>query len=586
MVGLGHRRLSIIDLSEAGHQPMSNEDGTVWIVMNGEIYNFLELREILLKKGHTFKSQTDTEVILHLYEEKGEDCLQDLRGMFAFAIWDEKKASLMMARDRVGKKPLFYSFRNNELVFASELNALLQDAGISREIDNASIDDFLNYQYVPAPHTIFKHVNKLPPAHFLIFKNGEIRTQRYWTLDYSQKLTLSEDEYRERILGLLEESVKIRLISDVPLGAFLSGGIDSSAVVAVMSRISSNPVKTFSISFQEKSFDEAPFARMISKKFNTEHKEFVVKADALQVLPKLIRHFGEPYGDSSAIPTYYLSKMVRENVTVALNGDGGDESFGGYERYAANKIAASYRMPLVFFDKLFGNAIRNMPETTHKKDKVVRLKRFLAAVNLDDEGRYSKLMAIFDDSERTRLYSDSMKAKLSRCARENVILNEFRSCKLSSLIDSSLFTDLMTYMPGDLLPKVDITSMANSLEARSPFLDHKFLEFSAKIPAHLKVRGFTTKHILKKALKGLLPAEITGREKLGFGVPVGKWFRDELKDYAYEVLTGEDCISRGYFDKEAIRGLLDEHCSGNVNNGAKIWSLLNLELWHRIFIDR
>lgn len=585
-IGLGHRRLSIIDLSEAGHQPMSNEDGSVWIVFNGEIYNYPELREILEKKGHKFKSSTDTEAILHLYEEKGQDCLHDLRGMFAFAIWDEGQEKLFLARDRLGKKPLFYHFKNGSLSFASELNALLQDAAISRDIDLASIDDFLNYQYIPAPFTIFKEAKKLPPAHFLIWKDSRIKIERYWSLDYSKKLSLKESGYCERILELLEESTRIRMISDVPLGAFLSGGIDSSAVVAMMARLSGRQVKTFSISFQEKSFNEAPFARMVSARFGTQHREFVVKADALSILPELITHFGEPYADSSAIPTYYLSKMVREDVTVALNGDGADESFGGYERYVADKIAARCRPAFVLFDKLLGRVVRSIPETINKKDTANRAKRFLSAAAQAGQERYPKLMSLFDSAQRARIYSEGMKAELKSAGRANAILNEYMACNSGSPTDSALFADLMTYMPGDLLPKVDITSMANSLEARSPFLDHKFLEFSAQIPHSLKINGLVTKYILKKALKDVLPAEILKRRKMGFAVPVGKWFRNELKNYAYQVLTSAQSANRGYFDKGAVKAVLDEHCRGNVNNGARIWCLLNLELWHRAFVDR
>ncbi|NQU73226.1 MAG: asparagine synthase (glutamine-hydrolyzing) [Candidatus Omnitrophica bacterium] len=585
-VGLGHRRLSIIDLSSAGHQPMSNENGSVWIVMNGEIYNFLELRELLKQKGHEFKSQTDAEVILHLYEDKGVECLKDLRGMFAFAIWDESSESLFLARDRIGKKPLFYSLRNTDLVFASELNALLQDKGISRDIDLSSIDDFLNYQYIPAPFTIFKEVKKLPPAHFLIWEKGKVRIDRYWNLDYSEKLNLREEEYCERILSLLKEATKIRLISDVPLGAFLSGGIDSSAVVGIMAQLMDRPVKTFSIGFENKSFNETPYAKLVSERFGTEHKEFIVKPNALEILPKLILHFGEPYGDSSAIPTYYLSKITRENVTVALNGDGGDESFGGYERYVANLMAERYRGPAIIANKLFGKIVEKAPESTHKKDKINRLKKFLSITNLNKESRYSEFMAIFNENKRAGIYSDYLKGEIGKNGRGRIISKEYQKSGVEDLIDSTLYVDLMTYMPGDLLPKVDITSMANSLEARSPFLDHKFLEFSAQIPSHLKIRGIVTKYILKETFKKTLPASVLNREKMGFGVPVGEWFRGELKSYAYEVLLDSKAIKRNYFKRESVKQLLDEHCKGKVNNGAKIWSLLNLELWHRLFIDR
>jgi asparagine synthase (glutamine-hydrolysing) len=584
-IGLGHRRLSIIDLSPAGHQPMSNEDESIWIVLNGEIYNFPELKELLEKKGHKFKSHSDTEVVLHLYEEKGIECLNDLRGMFAFAVWDSKRQRLFLARDRIGKKPLFYAFRNGTLTFASELNALLKDDDIRREIDFDSVDDFLSYAYIPAPGSIFKNVRKLPPAHFLIWEKGDIKIKKYWELDYSNKINLSEEEYRDRIRESLKESTKIRLISDVPLGAFLSGGIDSSAVVMMMAGLMDKPVKTFSIGFEDKSFDETSYAAQVAEIFGTEHREFTVKPNALEILPELILHFGEPYADPSAIPTYYLSKLTRGEVTVALNGDGGDESFGGYERYVGLKIAGRYNIPFSIIKKLFGGIIKNIPESTRKKDKMNRVKRFFDTVGLGRADRYARLMAVFNSEERNDIYTERVKNELKKNNKKDIILKEYETSNIKDLIDSALFVDLMTYMPGDLLPKVDITSMANSLEARSPFLDHKFLELSARIPSSLKIKGCTTKYILKKAFKDLLPPNILNRGKMGFGVPLGAWFRNELKDYVYDTLMSGKSLGRGYFKKEVIEKLLDDHREGKVNNDKKIWSLLNLELWHRIFID-
>jgi len=584
-VGLGHRRLSIIDLSPAGHQPMSNEDASIWIVLNGEIYNFSDLKDILVKKGHTFKSNSDTEVILHLYEEKGIDCVNDLRGMFAFAIWDEKKERLFLVRDRLGKKPLFYSFKNGDLTFASELIALLQDSAVKRDVDFKSIDDFLNYGYIPAPFTIFKDIKKLEPAHFLVCEKGEIKIDRYWKLDYSEKINLKEEEYGERVSDLLKESTRIRLVSDVPLGAFLSGGIDSSAIVAMMAQVMDRPVKTFSIGFEDKSFDETGFARIISKRFNTEHREFTVKPDALEVLPELIRHFGEPYGDSSAIPTYYLSRLTRQYVTVALNGDGGDESFAGYERYVAMKMAQQHKFLSVISGKLLGKIINNIPESTDKKDRINRLKRFINSAGMPTADRYSRIVSIFNEGRRKDLYSDFLKNESTRSDRFDIIRQAYKDSNTEDLIDSTLFVDLVTYMPGDLLPKVDIASMSNSLECRSPFLDHKFLEFSARIPSNQKVKGLKTKYILKKSLRGLLPDTILKREKMGFGVPVAGWFKGELKDYARDVLLSDRLVKRGYFDRESVKNILDDHISGRANNAARIWCLLNLEMWHRIFID-
>ena len=371
----------------------------------------------------------------------------------------------------------------------------------------------------------------------------------------------------------------------MPLGAFLSGGVDSSAIVAMMAQLMDRPVKTFSIGFEDESFDETPYSRVIAERFGTEHKEFIIKPNALEVLPELISHFGEPYGDSSAIPTYYLAKITRQDVTVALNGDAGDESFGGYERYIANKLAQRYQKPVSALTRLFGKAINNIPETTDKKDAANRLKRFLNAAGSDKNAGYSRLMAIFNEEERKGLYSDYIRHEIETNRHKNIISDSLKNSDTVDLIDSMLFADLMTYMPGDLLPKVDITSMANSLEARSPFLDHKFLEFTARIPSGFKIKGLTTKYILRESLKKILPGDILKREKMGFGVPVGKWLKNDLKTYAYEVLLDSKSVKRGYFRKEKIKELLDNHMAGKVNNGGKIWVLLNLELWHRMFID-
>lgn len=397
---------------------------------------------------------------------------------------------------------------------------------------------------------------------------------------------MSEDEYSERILELLIEATKIRMVSDVPLGVFLSGGIDSSAVVAVMSKFSNKPVRTFSIGFREQSFNELKYARIVAKAFSTEHKEYVVKPDALEVLPGLIERFGEPFADSSAIPTYYLSKMTKSHVTVALNGDAGDESFAGYERYVANKLANYYRMiPNFLRHRVITRFVKRLPESTEKKDFAHRAKRFISASSLSKEKRYISWMSIFDNGLKEKLYSPELQDRLKNIDSHNYLLDIYRQSDAPDFIDSTLFVDTITYLPNDLLVKVDITSMANSLEARSPFLDHKLMEFAAQIPSKLKLKGVATKYILKKSLSKLLPREILKRQKCGFGVPVGRWFRNEMKDYAYEVLLDERSIERGYFKKEAVQNLLDEHTSGRIDHGQRIWSLLNLELWHRMFID-
>ncbi|MEW5766968.1 MAG: asparagine synthase (glutamine-hydrolyzing) [bacterium] len=584
-IGLGHRRLSIIDLG-AGHQPMANEDGSVWIVYNGEVYNFQSLREDLEKKGHRFRTQSDTEVIIHLYEDYGPDCVKYLRGMFAFAIWDNRRQRLLLARDRLGKKPLIYALTTSSLIFGSEIKTVLQDPYIKREVDLEALHHYLTYGYVPAPLTMFKGIKKLPPASILFWEKGRFKVERYWNLNYLPKLQLREEECVERLLGLLKEATKLRLISDVPLGAFLSGGIDSSAIVGMMAGLSDKPVKTFSIGFEEASFNELKFARLVSERFGTDHYEFMVKPEALEILPKLIWHYNEPYADSSAIPTYYVSRMTRQHVTVALTGDGGDEAFAGYERYLANRIAQTYeKIPSFIREKVIFSLISQLPESTSRKSFSQRIKRFTAAISEPPQRRYIRWVSIFNNQQKQELYSPEMKEKTAHLDSVNLLLDVYRQANTDNFLDATMFVDVMTYLPDDLLVKVDIASMANSLEARSPFLDHKLVEFAASLPPNLKLKGKTTKYILKNSLKKYLPRNILCRDKMGFGVPIGRWFRQELKDYAYEVLLDDRAKNRGYFDSNSVRRILDEHTSGRIDHRHRIWSLLNLELWHRMFID-
>jgi asparagine synthase (glutamine-hydrolysing) len=585
-VGFGHRRLSIIDLSPHARQPMSNEDGTIWIVYNGEIYNFPELREDLIKKGHLFRSRSDTETVLHLYEEFGVECLKYLRGMFAFAIWDETDQSLFLVRDRIGKKPLYYWHSSGTFSFASEIKSILQDSTFERIPDLTAIHHYLTYQDVPSPWTAFKNIKKLPPAHYLILKNGKVTIKRYWKLSYLPKHTMTEDDLKKEILERLKEAVRMRLISDVPLGAFLSGGIDSSAVVAMMSEVMNKPVKTFSIGFKEDAYNELNYAGIVAEKFQTDHTEFVIEPKAIDIIDKLIWHYNEPFADSSAIPTYYVSKLAREHVTVILNGDGGDENFAGYGRYIANEI--SMWMHRVFpssFAKLLVPFISLIPHGKTPNNFFWRLKRFLGEYIKSPEMRNAHWLCHFTSDMKRELYTDDFFRDVSPTDSFDLILDKYREAEASSFLDKTLYADVMMYLPDDLLVKVDVASMANSLEARSPFLDHEFMEFAAKIPSALKLRGKTTKFILKEALKGILPDKVLFREKMGFGVPLDYWFRNELKDMVYDVLLDKKTMSRGYFKKEAVGKILDEHLSNRWNWHNHIWNLLMLELWHRMFID-
>jgi asparagine synthase (glutamine-hydrolysing) len=586
-IGLAHRRLSIIDLSPAGHQPMANEDGTIWIVFNGEIYNFQELRSRLAGRGHRFRSHTDTEVILHLYEEHGVHCLQSLRGMFAFAIWDAPRRQLFLARDRLGKKPLCYQRDAEAFRFASEAKAILQDPAVVARPDPAGISHYLTYGYVPSPGSAFQGMRKLPPAHYLICRDGKVDVVRYWRLRRDRKLPHSEAEWCREILVRLEEAVRLRLISDVPLGAFLSGGIDSSAVVAMMSRASGGAVKTFCIGFEEPEYDELRYARLVAERFGTDHHELVVRPDAVTILPKLAWHYDEPFGDSSAVPTYYVAQMTRRYVSVALNGDAGDENFGGYDRYVASLLAASFdRWPGAgLLRRAIRWGLRVWPPSGRRTSLLSRGRRFLDGLTELPERRYARWFCHFYGDRKAELCSPEFGAAVDGADALDVLLAAYRETDAGDFLDATLGVDTALYLPDDLLVKVDIASMAHSLEARSPFLDHEFMEFAATIPSDLKLRGRAKKYILKRALAGLLPEEILHRPKMGFGVPIDHWLRHELREMAYDTLLGPRCLTRGYFRPEALRRLLDEHTRGVANWHYLLWTLLMLELWHRTYVD-
>ena len=584
-VGLGMRRLSIIDV-KGGQQPIHNADRTAWIVFNGEIYNYLELREKLEKLGHTFYTNSDTEAIIHAYDRYGSDCPKHLRGMFAFAIWDTRTQELFLARDRVGKKPLLYAHVNGQLVFGSEFTALLAHPDVSRDIDSAAIDQYLSFMCVPAPLTAYRAIRKLEPAHSLRWRNGEIKIERYWYPDFSTKLKIDEDEAGHCLVELLRDAVRVRLMSEVPLGAFLSGGIDSSAVVALMSEVSSEKVKTFSIGFEEQDFSELTHARRVANHVGADHHEFIVRPNALEVLPLLVEHYGEPYADSSAIPTYYVARETRKHVTVALNGDGGDESFAGYERYAAMTLAERYRrLPTVFRESVVEQAVSLLPSSETRRSRIRDAKRFLNAASLPKVERYLRWVTVFGRQDKQQIYLDSFYNEVDTARAEKLLAPYFAGANGSGIVDSALLADIMTYLPNDLLVKVDIASMAVSLEARSPFLDQNVIEFAARLPERMKLRGLTTKYLLKKVLANLLPAENVGRRKMGFGVPIGHWFRGSLQSFLKETLLSERSLARGLFRPEAIRHLVEQHTQAQKEYSPQLWTLLMLELWFQRFID-
>jgi asparagine synthase (glutamine-hydrolysing) len=582
-IALGHRRLSIIDLRPEGRQPMANEDGRVQIVFNGEIYNFAEHRDWLIAKGHRFKSRTDTEVIIHLYEELGVDCLKRLRGMFAFAIWDERKRFLFLARDRLGKKPLFYHFDGKRLLFASEIKALLAYPSVTATADPQAIDYYLSLGYVPGPFSAFKGIQKLPPAHYLTFSQGRLEIKRYWQVHYLPKLELSENAACAQIVERLTEAVKLRLISDVPLGAFLSGGIDSSAIVALMAKLSNAPVKTFSIGFNEPEYDETEHARSVAQQFGTEHHQFTVEPDAIDILETLVWHFDEPFADSSALPTYYLSKLTREHVTVALNGDAGDENFAGYPRYLVTLLSQYLYSGSGPLRGVMSSTAAQGRKLFRDNSKMARCLRLIErTLKSGPRLGYLRLMT---HRPGESMYSADFASSVDRDAAEKLIMAAYDRSDAKHIVDATLNVDLDLYLPYDLLVKVDIASMAVGLEARSPMVDHEFVEFVATLPARFKISGLTLKAIFKKALRGLLPERILTRRKMGFGVPLDHWFRGQLSELLRDTLLSQRSLERGYFRRRSVEQLVEAHISGRSNHQYQLWNLLMLELWHRVFID-
>jgi asparagine synthase (glutamine-hydrolysing) len=577
-VGLGIQRLRIIDL-DTGDQPIYNEDGLVAVVLNGEIYNYAELREELLRGGHRLTTKGDTEVIAHLYEELGAGCVSKLHGMFAFALWDDRRKRLFVARDRVGKKPLFYSLRGGVLSFASELRALTQDPGVPREIDPEALDAYLAYGYIPAPLSIFRGVRKLPPAHQLVFENGALTLERYWQLDYSRKRSFADPgELDEQIRAELRKAVGRRMVADVPVGAFLSGGIDSSAVVAAMAEQSSEPVKTFSIGFADASVDELPRARLVAERFATDHHELIVEPDAVELLPKLVRQYGEPFGDHSALACFYLAELAREHVTVALNGDGGDESFAGYQRYTSNVLAAKLeRLPASL--RRAAAALGHNLGGEDPRAWGSRVQRFTSRLPEGQHERYLRQVSVFDGEERRALYAPELARDVERAEAERFLLDPWQEASGAALLDQLLEVDATVYLPGDLLAKIDIATMAFSLEARSPLLDHELMELAASLPPQQKAKGAERKIALRRALRGWVPDTILDGAKQGFELPVASWLRADLASYAREVLLDHESAARGWAQPAAVERMLDQHVSGAADHGRKLWALLALELW-------
>ena len=577
-VALGMRRLSIIDLS-TGRQPIHNEDRSVWIVFNGEIYNFPELRRELEAAGHRFYTATDTEAIVHAYEQWGAAAIARLRGMFGLAIWDQRSRTLLVARDRIGIKPIYYAELNGRLYFGSEMKSLLEAPGLPRAIDLDALDHYLSFLYTPRDGSILSSVRKLPPGHVLTWHDGRLRIEQYWQMPAVESFRGSEVDAVAQLRSVLSDAVRCHLLSDVPLGAFLSGGVDSSVVVGLMAEATGQRVKTFSIGFDEPAFDELEHARRVAQHFATDHHEFVVKPDALDILDRVVSHFDEPFADSSAIPTWYVSEMARRHVTVVLSGDGGDELFGGYDRYLPHPR-------VVAFDRYSPGALRRVAAIAAAGlPHGVRGKNFLRHVGRDQQGRYLDAIRFFGADEKPALLSGDVWRQLHGPDPETRLARHFDRFASLPWASQMMRFDAETYLPEDVLTKVDRMSMAHSIESRVPLLDNEVIEFAATLPAALKIKNGRRKHVLKEVAATLLPADILNRRKQGFGVPLGVWFRGGLRELFADTLLSPSSLQRGYFQPAFVKRIVEEHVSGRRDHTLQLWQLVVFEKWHQLYVD-
>jgi asparagine synthase (glutamine-hydrolysing) len=586
-IGLGNRRLSIIDL-HSGKQPISNEDGTVWVVYNGEMYNYPRLRAQLESNGHVFRTNSDTEAIVHLYEDFGERCVEHIGGMFAFALWDEKQGKLLLARDRIGQKPLFYSQDGSDFLFGSEIKSILALQHRNPELDPLAMHDYLSLRFISPPRTIFKHIQKLPPAHTLVFQNGQISLRRYWQLSFREKLTISESEILEALREQIKRTVDSHLLSDVPVGAFLSGGLDSSMIVAVLARdLGLNP-QTFSIGVEESDFDETPYARMVAEHYHTEHIEERVAANLVQSLPTMIWHLDEP-SDPIAACMYQAARLASQHVKVVLGGDGGDELFAGFDRYVGNRYIDRYSMmPLALRKGLMGPMLDRLPDSFTYKSMTQKL-RWVHHLSLQTTAaeQYAEATTFFrfTHGQKRALYGDQLWKDLGNSNSNSAIIEPFNHAEADDLLDRMLYTDFVTRLPEHSLMLTDRMTMAHGLEARSPFLDHELVEFLAKVPANIKVQNNQPKHLMRKLAADYLPAPILNREKQGFMLPIAYWFRTDLYPLVSQTLENSHFAKEGLFKKETIQQMLTEHRSNRHDHHVRLWMLLNLELWHQLYIE-
>jgi asparagine synthase (glutamine-hydrolysing) len=585
-VGLANVRLSIIDL-DSGKQPISNEDETVWIVFNGEIYNYPELRRRLLEKGHHFKTQSDTEVIVHLYEEKGIACVKELRGMFAFAIWDTKSQQLLLARDPLGQKPLYYGQWGGNFIFASEIKSILQNSWITPQLNKRAMHNYLSLRCVPEADTLFEGIDKLPAGHLLTLKDQQVSVRSYWDLRYTPKLEGDEADITAQLRQLLLDTVDCHMLSDVPLGAFLSGGIDSTLITAMMSTLSSTPIKTFSVGVHEEDFNELPFARMVVERYGTEHYEYMVDPDLVMTLPEMIWHIEEPV-DPFAFGVYSVARLAGQHVKVVLGGDGGDEMFAGYDRYLGNQIVDLYCMiPATLRKHLIEPIIGRLPDNFSYNNRVQKLRWLVAMSGTSAGQRYADSASFlrFTHTHKQALYSDALWRELGGCHASDHLVRYFNADNATHPIDKMLYTDIKTRLPDHLLMIGDRMTMAHSLEGRSPYVDHRVAEFVAAIPPRYKLNGRRLKHIQRQVARDFLPEALVNRPKQGFSFPLAYWFRHEFRGLMTNVLRNSNMVAGGYFKPEAVMSLLDEHVSGQIDHNYRLWLLLNLELWQRSFIE-
>jgi asparagine synthase (glutamine-hydrolysing) len=585
IVGLGHRRLSIIDLSEKANQPMENEDGSVIVVFNGEIYNYEKLTKQLKERGHVFRSHSDTEVIVHLYEDLEERCVDKLDGMFAFALWDQKKGRLLLARDRIGIKPLFYVLKEGSLYFASEIKALLLLDEVSREIDFRALDYYFTYGYIPGSKSIFKDIKKVYPACYLTFENHRIQINSYWSVQYLPKKDSPEDELMDGLVYTLNNAVKRHLVSDVPVGAFLSGGLDSSIIVALMNRVAGKSVDTFSLGYESGGKDELGYAALVADYYGTTHHEFRVDPEMTQILPELLWHLDEPFFDNSIVPTYYISKLAKENTKVVLSGDGGDEIFGGYEWTRRHQYNVAYGVLPGLIRKSIGKWGSSIGfEDDYATGFPARARRFLSDLNADVKTGFLRRTSV-SYPFRQRLYSLALKDELGDFDAANYKRQLFSNGRVLDDREKMLYADTMSFLPDDCLYKVDRMSMAHGLEGRPPFLDKELVEFMAQVPFQYKIRYLTSKYILKKTFSSYLPKEILKQRKQGFTIPISAWLRGALGGLAGGILLSDSLEKRGLFSKSIMKWMLEEHKSGKQDFGHRIWSIVVFEVWARLFLD-